>query len=144
MERLLLEFHGFRRLRSDDKYDPIVLLHFSLTPESRRAEGLAPRQEDHFWTEARLQRFLAEQPGWKSLSRDDKVKVLFRYAEDEIRAARRKLREVHLFWAPNSSLNGGPPVDPATIPFPKAPAVTIDPEDPASSRRFHARAGAGL
>ncbi|HLU47793.1 MAG TPA: hypothetical protein VK116_06905, partial [Planctomycetota bacterium] len=116
---------------------------FSLTPESRRMEGLAPRPEDMFWTEARFGRSLAEGAGWSSVSDDDKVKILFHYAQEEIRAARRKLRDVHLFWTPTSAYASGPPVDPKSIEFPNAPAVPVDPEDPQSSSRFRARAGAG-
>jgi predicted Fe-S protein YdhL (DUF1289 family) len=144
MDTMLLEFHNWRLLAPDDKNELIALFQFSLAPKSVREVGRGPTQDQYFWTETKLQRFLATQPGWASLSKDDKVKVLFHFAQEGIRSVRRKVRQAELFWTATSPYAKGPVVLPSAIEFPNAPAVEVEPEDTASAVRFHARAGAGL
>ena len=144
MKRIILEFHNWRMMAPDDDNELVALFHFCLMPEELRKSGKKPEHTDCFWTEVPLQRFLVERPGWQKLAKGDKVKVMFRHAEEQIREAKRKLRQAPLFWTTKSKHRNGPAWDPATIQFPKAPAVVFDAEEETTAPRFAARKGAGL
>ncbi|MCZ6792461.1 MAG: hypothetical protein O7J95_02470 [Planctomycetota bacterium] len=144
MEPQILEFHRWRQGRPDDENEFVVLFHFSLMPRSRREAGQRPEHSDCFWTEVSLQRLLAEKPGWKELSKDDRIKVMFRHAQESIQEARRKLRQAPIFWTATSKHRDGPAHDPKTIEFPATALLDVEPEDPASALRYSARKGAGL
>jgi hypothetical protein len=143
MQEMLLEFHDWRRMKADDDNELVVLFLFSLMPADERQAGRQPDHNDCFWIEVKLSRFLAEQPGWKGLSRADKVKAMFQFALEQIQAAKRKLRQAALVWTSGGRLNHGPPWDLASIRFPKAPPVIVEAEEPQASR-FLARKAAGL
>ena len=149
MAKLILEHHHTRRLRPDDDNALILLFQFSLRASGEGASGEAASGEavssprDVFWTEARLQEFLASKPGWASVSAEDREKVLFRFVQEQIAAAGRKLRQCRLSWSPGSPHASGPAESPASIQYPDAPPVTVDTENREASR-FGARAGAGL
>lgn len=143
-KELVLELHGWRKMRPDDDHELVVLFCFTLKPANWRQAGASLSHEDVFWTEVKLPRFLAEQPGWKKLSRDEKIKAMFQHAADQIQAARRKLREAALIWTPTSRLRNGPPWNLDAISFPKAPPIRFEAEESPDSPRFRARQAAGL
>lgn len=144
MEKLILEFHDWMALKPDDDNEVIALFNFSLMPEELRRSGKKPEHTDCFWTEVKLQRFLAEQPGWRALSKTDKIKAMFQYAVEQVREAGRKVRHLELFWTPTSRHRKGPVEDPKSIRFPKAPPVIIEKRDETTAPRFLARKAAGL
>ena len=142
MDQLILELHGWMPLQPTDDHDTIAMFNFSLMPDELRKSGKRPEHTDCFWTEVKLDRFLAEQPGWKKLSQGDKVKAMFRYAQEQIQATGRKVRHLEIFWTPQSPRRDGPAYDLASIRFPKAPPVLVERET-ADAPRFLARKGAG-
>jgi hypothetical protein len=143
MRELLLEFHGWRTAKADDDSDLVALFLFSLMPAERRRGGAAPRHEDCFWTEVRLSRFLAEQPGWRSLSQEEKLKAMFQNAVESVKTAGRKLRQAPMFWTATSPLRDGPPWDLAKVEFPRMSPVSVD-ADAGREVRLAARKAAGL
>jgi len=143
MTELVLEFHDWRRLKSDDLRDPIALFHFSLLAAGAFDRGERPTHEQSFWCEAGLSRDLAERGAWRDLNRDQKVRVLFQHAVESIRGAGRILRQAPLFWRPGTGIEKGPAVSPASVPFPKMQPLRFAVESSASTFTG-ARAGAGL
>ena len=140
---MLLEFHKWRTMKSDDEHDPVALFLFSLTPAERRRSGGVPTHEECFWTEVHFSRFLGQQPIWREMSRDEKIRAMFGYAVCQIRKARRKLRQAPMFWAPTGDLAGGPPAEITDVSFPKMEPISIDVGDKEDAPRFLTRVGAG-
>ena len=143
MSRMVLEFHNWRESKPDDDYEIKALFLFTLMTESERQSGVKADHNRTFWTEARLSRDLAARGGWAALSRGDKIKAMFRFAQEKVQEAGRLLREAPMFWTPTSLLKDGPPWDVSTIQFPKAPPVIFDtPGEDTSS--LESRKAAGL
>ncbi len=129
--------------RYDEDSDMIALFFFSLQSKEDYDQGLAPDSSDCFWTEVFLSRQLAETNGWKNLRKKAKLKAMFHRAVKNLRAAKRKLRQVNLAWTPGTGIEKGPAPTEDGIDFPHLEPVVIDPEAE-DALRFQARAGAGL
>ena len=143
MSELVLEFHNWRRMKSDDDRDPIALFHFSLLPADRFDRGERPTHEECFWCESGLSRDLAERDGWKDLNREQKIRILFHHAVESIQNGKRMLRQAPLVWRPGTGLEKGPRVAPSSIPFPRMLPMRIDAATD-SATLCATRAGAGL
>ena len=143
MNEMVLEFHNWRRMKSDDARDPIALFHFSLLPADRYDRGERPTHEECFWCEAGLSRDLGERDGWKDLNREQKIRILFHHAVESIKSGQRMLRQAPLVWRPGTGLEKGPLVSPSSIPFPEMPPLRID-VSTGPRTIGTARAGAGL
>jgi len=143
MSRLVLQFHNWRRTRSDDDWDPIALFHFSLLPEDRYLRGEQPTNEECFWCEASLSRDLAEREGWKHFNRDQKIRILFDHAIESIKSAGRMLRAAPLFWRPGTTLHKEPHRQPSAIAFPNMPPQVIEVGEDLATMTNSARTGAG-
>jgi hypothetical protein len=144
MARMILELHDWLEEKPDDDDELIVLFLFTLMPAAAREARIKPGPDETFWTEARLARDLSSRGAWPGLSKRDKVKALFRFAQEKIVEAGRKLREAPLYWTPTSPFENGPPWSLDEIRFPKAPAVAFDAREPGESPSLLARKGAGL
>jgi hypothetical protein len=143
-QELVLEFHTWRWGRPDDDNERIALYCFSLMPVNWRQAGDDLSHEDVFWTEVKLPRLIARQPGWAQLSKEDMARAMFQHAVEQIVQAGRKLREAPIIWTPTSKLRNGPPWDLSAIQFPEAPPVTFTARESPDSPRFLARKAAGL
>jgi hypothetical protein len=141
---MVLELHDWREMRADDENDMVALFLFTLMPASERRSGVKPGAAHSFWTEARLSRDLAARGRWAGLSRKEKLKAMFRFAQESIREAGRKLRQAPMYWTPASPLGAGPPWDLAAVEFPKAPAFFFEPKPPEEHPSLLARKAAGL
>jgi hypothetical protein len=144
MARLILEFHDWMEEKPDDDDALVVLFLFTLGPAAAREAGVKSGPEHTFWTEARLSRDLSSRGRWPSLSKRDKVKALFRFAQEKIVEAGRKLREAPLYWTPTSPFEEGPPWKLDEIEFPKARPLVFETKAPGESPSLLARKGAGL
>jgi len=144
MARMVLEFHNWRMTKPDDENELKVLFLFSLQSEGERQSGLRPDHTKTFWTEVRFSRDLATRGRWATLSQDDKIKAMFRFAQEKIQESGRKLREAPMFWTATGALREGPPEDVSRVQFPKAPPVSFEPRAPESSSSLLARKAAGL
>ena len=129
--------------RYDDEFDMIVMFFFSLQSKEDHDRGEPLGSDECFWTEVLLSRQLAETDGWKKLRKKAKIKLLFHHAVENLKDARRKLRQVTLAWTPGSGIEKGPAVDPSEIDFPGMEPVIIESESN-DALRFQARTGAGL
>ena len=147
--------------RLDEDSNMIALFFFSLQAKEDHDQGLPLHSDDYFWTEVFLCRQLAATAGWKTLSKKAKCKQMFRHAVEELKSARRKLRQVTLAWTPGSGIEKGPAVAAAEIDFPEESIVgklaiaagireetILDPiiieAESSEALRFLARTGAGL
>jgi hypothetical protein len=126
MSRMVLEFHNWRESKPDDKYEIKALFLFTLMTEAERQSGVKADHNKTFWTEARISRDLAARGSWINLSRREKIKAMFRFAQERVQEAGRSLREAPMFWTPTGSLKDGPPWDVSSIQFPKAPPVLFE------------------
>jgi len=181
MSQLVLQYHNKYRLthahrskgplawalsildgtRYDEDSDIIALFLFSLQAKEDHDQGLPLQSGDYFWTEVFLCRQLAATAGWKTLSKKAKCKQMFRHAVEELKNARRKLRQVTLAWTPGSGIEKGPAVAAAEIDFPEESLLGklaiaagirnetfLDPiiieTESSEALRFMARTGAGL
>jgi hypothetical protein len=142
--RLVLELHDWKDMGLDDESDIIALFLFTLMPVSERTSGVKPGAAHGFWTEVRLSRDLASRGRWAGLSKKDKLKAMFRFAQERIQEAGRKLRQAPMYWTPMSPLRDGPPWSLAEIAFPKAPPLVFEPRAPEESPSLLARKSAGL
>ena len=139
MSQLVLQYHNKYRLthahrskgplamalsildgtRYDEDSDMIALFLFSLQAKEDYDQGKPLLSDDYFWIEIFLCRQLAETDGWKKVSKKDKRKLMFQHAVDELKSARRKLRQATLAWTPGSGIEEGPdPQALAEIDFP--------------------------
>jgi len=143
MGRMVLQSHNWRESKPDDNHELKVLFLFTLTSEAEQQSGVKPDARRTFWTEVRLSRDLATRGRWAVLSKAERIKAMFRYAQEQIRDAGRKVREVPLFWTPASRLGDGPPWDLTTIEFPKAPPYIFE-KTQDSDPSLEARKAAGL
>jgi hypothetical protein len=143
-QRLVLQFHGWQELRPTDESEIVALFLFSLMPAADRERGLKPTRLQTFWTEASLSRDLAARGRWPSLSKADKLKAMFRFAQERIQEAGRKLRQAPMYWTPRSPLEAGPPWDLARVPFPRPSAMVFEIEPAALAPRLESRKAAGL
>jgi len=142
--KMILELHDWRKVRPDDDNDLIALFLFSLTTESSRQAGIQLDQEHTFWTEVHLSRDLVARGRWSSLSSRDKIKAMFRWAQEKILERGCKLRQAPMFWTATSPLASGPPWEVASIEFPNAPPVVFETTDEMATSGLGARDGAGL
>lgn len=129
--------------RFDEDFDMIAMFLFSLQSKEDYDQGKSLGSKECFWTEVLLSRQLAETDGWKKLGKKAKIKVMFHHAVENLKDARRKLRQVTLAWTPGTGIEKGPAVAPAEIDFPRMEPVIIETETP-NAARFQARSGAGL
>ncbi|HVR75552.1 MAG TPA: hypothetical protein VMT52_14545 [Planctomycetota bacterium] len=144
MSRMVLEFHGYRENKPSDEHEIIALFLFTLRSAADCRSGLKADHTKTFWTEVGLSRDLASRGKWAQLSREDKLKAMFRYAQEKIVESGRKLRQVPMFWTTSSPLRDGPPWDLAGIQFPKAPPVELERPTPAENPYLEDRRAAGL
>lgn len=144
MARMVLAFHNWRQTKPDDDNELKIIFLFSLRTEEEHKAGVKPDHNQTFWTEVRLSRDLVTRGGWAGLSKTDKIKAMFRFAQERIQEVGRKLREAPMFWTATGSLRQGPPWDVAKIQFPAAPAVTFEARSVESSSGLGARKAAGL
>lgn len=144
MGRMVLEFHDWQEQKPDDDNEVIALFLFSLLAEEDRRSGLRPNHNQTFWTEVRLSRDLASRGRWPQLSKNEKLQAMFRFAEERIQEAGRKLRQAPMFWTPESRLEAGPPWDISRVPFPRPSAVAFEVEPGAFAQRLESRKAAGL
>jgi hypothetical protein len=144
MARMVLELHNWRETKPDDDYEPKVMFLFTLLSESERQSLKKLDHTKTFWTEVRLSRDLAARGRWVGLSKQDKVKAMYRFAVERIQEAGRKLREAPMFWTAMSPLKDGPPWDLSTIQFPKATPIVFDTKAASESSSLQARKAAGL
>ena len=142
--RLVLELHDWKEMSPDDESDTIALYLFTLMPVSERSSGVRPGAAHSFWTEVRLSRDLASRGRWVGLSKKEKLKAMFRFAQERIQEAGRKLRQAPMYWTTTSPLRDGPPWDLAQVVFPKSPPAIFEPTPPEESPSLLARKAAGL
>ena len=143
MSRMVLEFHNWQESKADDNYEIKALFLFTLMTEAERQSGVKADHNKTFWTEARISRDLTARGSWANLSRRDKIKAMFRFSQERIAEAGRRLREAPMFWTPTSSLKDGPPWDVSSIQFPKAPPVLFE-RPGAAGPSLKSRRAAGL
>ena len=143
MSRMVLEFHNWRKSKPDDDHEIKALFLFTLMTEAERESGVKADHNRTFWTEARLARDLAARGRWGDLSRQEKIKAMFRFSQERIQEVGRMLREAPMFWTPTSPLKDGPPWDVSSIQFPQAPPVIFEPPS-AADPSLEARKAAGL
>ncbi|MBI4603212.1 MAG: hypothetical protein HY721_14750 [Planctomycetes bacterium] len=144
MARMVLEFHGWRETKPDDDNELKALFLFTLMTAAERQSGVKPDHTKAFWTEVRLSRDLASRGRWGTLSRDEKIKAMFRFAVERIQEAGRNLREAPMFWTTQSRLGEGPPWDLSGLEFPKPHAVAFEVAPLAESPSLQARKAAGM
>ncbi len=144
MARMVLEFHNWRESKPDDDHELKIWFLFSLLSEVERQSGVRPDHTKTFWTEVRLARDLASRGRWASLSKEEKIKAMFRLAQERILQAGRKLREAPMFWTAMSPLKDGPPWDLSQVQFPKGTPLVFDTRSLDESPSLHARKAAGL
>ena len=144
MSRMVLESHGYRENKPSDEHEIIALFLFSLRSAAERKAGLKVDHTKTFWTEVGLSRDLASRGKWAQLSREDKLKAMFKYAQEKIVESGRKVRQAPMFWTTSSPLRDGPPWDLAGIQFPKAPPVEFETPPPQESAYLEDRRAAGL
>ena len=144
MARMVLQFHDWREEAPDDESEVVALFLFSLRAEEDRKAGAKPDHNQTFWTETRLARDLAARGGWPQLSKREKLKAMFRFAQERIQEAGRTLRQAPMFWKPESPLEGGPPWDLSGVPFPKPCSIVFEIATEAMAPRLEARKAAGL
>ncbi len=144
MAKMVLEFHNWRKTKPDDDNEPKIIFLFSLQSEADKQSGVKLDHTKTFWTEVRLSRDLAKRGRWATLSDEDKLKAMFRFAQDKIQESGRKLREAPMFWSGSGSLNDGPPWDLSKVQFPKAPPIVFEVRSSVDSSFLQARKAAGL
>jgi len=126
VSQLILELHDWRRTKPDDNNELVAIFLFSLTSLSNRQAGVRLDQEHTFWTEVKLSRDLASRGRWPQLSRKDKMKAMFRWAQERIKERGKKLRQAPMFWTATSELQDGPPWTLDSIRFPNAEPVVFE------------------
>ena len=144
MSQLALEYHNYRELKPTDDSEIVALFLFSLRPEEERRAHLRPTHNQTFWTEVTLSRDLASRGRWPQLSKGEKLKAMFHFAQESITEVGRKLRQAPMFWTPQSRLAGGPPWDLSAVPFPQPNGVVVDPAADTDIQYTEARKAAGL
>lgn len=146
MSKLVLEFHDWREMKADKDSEVVALFLFSLATENDRQAGVRLDQDHAFWTEVRLSRDLARRGRWPQLSKTEKIKAMFRWAQEKIRQRGRKLRQAPMFWTATGSLAEGPPSDwdLKTLKFPKAEPIVFEAADDIRASEQASREAAGL
>ena len=144
MPRMVLEFHDWRENKPDDENEIKALFLFTLLTAAEKAAGVKADHTKAFWTEVRLSRDLSSRGRWASLSKADKIKFMFRFAQERIQEGGRKLREAPMFWTATSPWSDGPPWDLNQIKFPKADPLTFEAQPLAESPYLADRKAAGL
>ena len=146
MSKLVLEFHDWRLMKPDKDSELVAIFLFSLTTAGDH-EARVQLDHDHaFWTEVRLSRDLAGRGRWPQLTRDEKIKAMFRWAQERIQQRGQKLRQAPMFWTATGSLANGPPAEwnLDAVKFPKAEVVMFETTDGMRSSEQASREAAGL
>ena len=146
MSKLVLELHDWREMKADKDSELVAIFLFSLTTENDRQAGVRLDQEHAFWTEVRLSRDLAGRGRWPQISKQDRIRAMFRWAQERIQQRGRKLRQAPMFWTATSSLADGPPADwnRSAFKFPKADPVAFETADEIRASEAASREAAGL
>ena len=146
MSKMVLEFHDWRKMKADKDSELVAIFLFSLTTESDRQAGVQLDHDHAFWTEVHLSRDLTCRGRWPQLSKADKIKAMFRWAQEKIQQRGGKLRQAPMFWTATGPLAEGPPSEwnLSSIKFPKAPPVVFEAQDDIRSSEQASREAAGL
>ena len=140
----VLTYHNSRELKPTDEHEIVVLFLFSLQPEKDVKKGVKPDHNAVFWTETTLSRDLAERGRWVQLSKAEKLKAMFHFAQAHILESGRKLRQAPLFWSLQGHINEGPDEDYTNSKFPKPHAVVFQPGKTRVATDTQSREAAGL
>ena len=146
MSKLVLEFHDWREMKADKASELVAIFLFSLTTENDRQAGVRLDRNHAFWTEVLLSRDLAGRGRWPQLSKTDKIRAMFQWAQEKIRQRGQKLRQAPMFWTATSPLAEGPPSDwnLGALKFPKADPIVFEPTDEIRASVAASREAAGL
>ena len=146
MSKLVLEFHDWREMKADKDSELVATFLFSLTTENDRQAGVRLDRNHAFWTEVCLSRDLAGRGRWPQLSKTDRIRAMFKWAQEKIRQRGHKLRQAPMFWIATSPLADGPPSDwnLSALKFPKADPVVFETTDELHASAAASREAAGL
>ncbi len=146
MSKLVLEFHDWREMKSDKESELVAIFLFSLTTENDRQAGVRLGKDHAFWTEVSLSRDLAHRGRWPQISKTDRIRAMFRWAQEKIQQRGNKLRQAPMFWTATGALADGPPSDwdLGALKFPKADPVVFETADEIRVSEAASREAAGL
>ena len=146
MSKLVLELHDWRALKPDKENELIAIFLFSLSSEIDRQAGIRLDQHHAFWTEVRLSRDLAGRGRWTQLTKQEKIRAMFRWAQEKIKQRGHKLREAPMFWTATGPLADGPPPEwnLNSVKFPNAEPVVFEAMEGIRLSEAASREAAGL